>query len=475
MAADHMTTESTKELTTQSTTEPSMATPIDDALSPFSTGATNERGQPLYLPDDRQLIAPPRTISAITLGAGARGNVYGNFALAYPEHLSIVGVADPSDLRRQAFAERHGVPDAARFTDWADVFRQPKFADAIIVSTPDHMHFEPCMAALEAGYDVLLEKPIAPSEAECRALLDRARASGRIVAVCHVLRYAPYFTHMRTLIRSGAVGRLVSIQHMEPIGHVHMAHSYVRGNWRRSEQTSPIILAKSSHDLDILRWLADRPVREVQAFGALSWFTADNAPDGSTERCTGGCTVEATCPYSAKRIYLEQRQRLYVFDLAAEEPARSEDILGALETTDYGRCVYRMDNNQCDHYTVNLRFDDEITATLSLEAFTPWSGRRTRVMGSHGYLDGDMQRLEAHDFRTGEVSTWTSDVVEDTDDAQSGHGGGDWRLVADFVQAVAHQDMARLTSTIDQSIESHLMAFAAERSRASRTVERVSL
>jgi predicted dehydrogenase len=440
---------------------------------PAAAAPLNERGQELYLPDAGQLARPPRPISAITLGAGARGHVYGNFALAYPDHLRVVGVAEPSEARRAAYAALHDIPDAHCFADWEAVFARPKFADAVIVSTPDPLHIAPCLAALAAGYDVLLEKPIAATEAECRAVLAAAEASDRIVAVCHVLRYAPYFMHMRALIRAGAVGRLVSIQHMEPIGHAHMAHSYVRGNWRRSDAASPIILAKSSHDLDILRWLVGRPTRRVQAFGDLTWFRHENAPAGSTERCTGGCAVERDCPYSALRIYHEQRQRLYVFDLPAEEPARGDGILHALATTDYGRCVYRLDNDQCDHYTVNLQYDDDITATFSMEAFTPMSGRRTRVMGSHGYLDGDMRRLEAHDFRTGEVTTWTSDVVEDDDDALSGHGGGDWRLVADFVQAVAHRDPSRLTSTLAESIESHLVAFACERSRTQGTVETV--
>lgn len=433
--------------------------------------AVNERGQPLYLPDAGQLTPPPRPITAITLGAGARGQVYGSFALAYPEHLRIVGVAEPDAARRATFAALHDVAARNTAVSWEELLSRPRMADAVIVSTPDHLHVQPCLAALAAGYDVLLEKPIGPTEAECRAVLAAAAATDRIVAVCHVLRYAPYFVRMRALIRSGAIGRLVSIQHMEPIGHVHMAHSYVRGNWRRSDLTSPIILAKSSHDLDILRWLTDRPTRQVQAFGARSWFTAENAPDGSTERCTGGCAVEPTCPYSARRIYHEQRQRLYVFSLTDDAQARGDEILRALDTTDYGRCVYRMDNDQCDHYTVNLRYDDDITATFSMDAFTPMSGRRTRVMGSHGYLDGDMQHLEAHDFRTGAITTWVSDVVEPTDDAQSGHGGGDWRMVADFVQAVAHRDPTRLTSTLAQSIESHLVAFACERSRAHGTVE----
>jgi predicted dehydrogenase len=447
-----------------------VSTTVDE---PLLASAVNERGQPLYLPDAGQLVPPGRPIRAITLGAGARGQVYGSFALAYPDHLRIVGVADPDASRRAHYATAHRIGASETAVSWESLLQRPRFADAVIVSTPDHLHVAPCLAALAAGYDVLLEKPIAPTEAECRTVLAAAEATDRIVAVCHVLRYAPYFVRMRALIRSGAIGRLVSIQHMEPIGHVHMAHSYVRGNWRRSDQTSPIILAKSSHDLDILRWLTDRPTRAVQAFGARSWFTAANAPEGSTERCTGGCTVEASCPYSARRIYYEQRQRLYVFNLAADEPARSADILRALDTTNYGRCVYRMDNDQCDHYTVNLRYEDDITATFTMDAFTPMSGRRTRVMGSHGYLDGDMQHLEAHDFRTGAISTWVSDVVEPSDDAQSGHGGGDWRMVADFVQAVAHRDPGRLTSTLAQSIESHLVAFACERSRARGTVEPV--
>lgn len=449
--------------------------PPDDLLAgfPAPAAAVNERGQELFLPDGTLLARPPRAVTAITLGAGARGHVYGNFALAYPAHLRIVGVAEPSDARRDAYGAAHDIPEAQRFARWEDVFVRPRFADAVIVSTPDDLHAAPCLAALAAGYDVLLEKPIAPTEAECRAVLAAAEATDRIVAVCHVLRYAPYFMRMRALIRDGAIGELVSLQHMEPIGHTHMAHSYVRGNWRRSDQTSPIILAKSSHDLDILRWLVGRRTEAVQAFGALSWFRAEHAPAGSTDRCTGGCAAERDCPYSALRIYHERRERLYVFDLPAEEPARGARILEALDTTDYGRCVYRLDNDQCDHYTVNLRYAGGVTATFSMDAFTPVSGRRTRVMGSHGFLEGDMARLEAHDFRTGAITTWTSDVV-DQGDATAGHGGGDWRLVADFVQAVVHRDPGRLTSSLAQSIESHLVAFACERSRTRGTVEHIA-
>ena len=445
----------------------------DSALLDWSSGATNERGQPLALPDERALFVPARPVTAITLGAGARGTVYGNFALAYPDNLRIVGVADPSDVRQLTYAEAHRIPPAHRFHDWRDVFARPRFADAVIVSTPDALHFDPCMAALEAGYDVLLEKPIAPTLDECRALLAKARETGRIVAVCHVLRYAPYFVKLRELLQAGAIGRLVSLQHMEPIGHVHMAHSFVRGNWRRSDTSAPIVLAKSCHDLDILRWLVGSRSEQVQAFGELTWFRAENAPAGSTARCLDGCAVEPSCPYSAARIYDRDRQRTYVFDLPPEEPARTLAILDALRTTDYGRCVYRLDNDQPDHYVANIRFRGGVTASFAMEGFTPWSGRRTRAMGSHGFIEGDMAGLEVHDFRSGHVARWDSPVEEAHDDAYSGHGGGDWRLVADWVEAVATQDAGVLSSTLGQSIESHAMAFACERSRRDGTVEAV--
>jgi hypothetical protein len=331
------------------------------------------------------------------------------------------------------------------------------------------------MEALRLGYDVLLEKPISPSERECREILARTRESGRIVAVCHVLRYAPYFIKMRELMQSGAIGQVVSVQHLEPIEAVHMSHSFVRGNWHDSKATTPIILAKSSHDLDILRWMIGRESRSIHAFGDLSWFKSENAPPGSTPRCMDGCAVEATCPYSALRIYHRDRQRLYVFDLPEDRAQWESAILEYLRTTNYGRCVYRMENDQCDHYITNILFDGGVTASFSMEAFTPFGGRRTRVMGSMGYIEGDMRELRIVDFRTKERTVLESRALEVDQYANDGHGGGDWRLAANFVEAVAKQDASLLSSTIDASIESHLMAFAAEQSRERGTVERVRL
>ncbi len=432
-----------------------------------SSWAKTETGIPILLPDERDKKPLDRPVTAITLGAGNRGNVYGNYALEYPGELDIVGVAEPIQIRRDRYVAKHAIAPGRSFYTWEDVFKVPKFADAVIISTPDDLHYGPCMAALRMGYDVLLEKPISPSEKECRAILQLAEQTGRIVAVCHVLRYAPYFIKLREIIQSGVLGKVVSVQHLEPIEHIHMSHSFVRGNWHNSRQTTPIILAKSCHDLDIIKWLLGLRCSHIQAFGDLAWFRPENAPAGSTARCTDGCAAEARCPYSALKIYYRERQRNYVFDLPDDPAQQAAAVLNYLKTTNYGRCVYRMDNDQPDHYTCNILFENSVTAAFSMEAFTSYHGRRTRVMGSLGDVVGDMQQFEHTDFLTGEKHVWKQD--------SDGHGGGDWRLVANWVQAVARRDSSLLSSTIAASIESHVMGFAAEASRKNKRVAAVRL
>jgi len=424
---------------------------------PASAWTKTTEGIPVILPEKEKTKKPSKVITAITLGAGNRGNVYGDYAAKYSDELKIVGVAEPIEIRRKRYMEKHKIGEKQAFYTWEEVFKVPKFADAIIITTPDDLHYGPCMEALKMGYDVLLEKPISPSEKECRDILELAEKTGRIVAVCHVLRYAPYFIKLREIIQSGALGKVVSMQHFEPIEAIHMAHSFVRGNWHDSKATNPIILAKSCHDLDIMKWLLDKNCQQIHAFGSLSWFNETNAPEGSTARCMDGCAHEAKCPYSALKIYYRDRQRTYVFDLPEDKSKHGDAILEYLRTTNYGRCVYKMENDQPDHYTCNMLFEDEVTATFNMEAFTSYHGRRTRIMGSLGDIVGDMQKFVHTDFLTGEKTEWSQE--------SDGHGGGDWRLVSDWLQAIDKQDSSLLTSTIQASIESHLMGFAAEISR----------
>lgn len=418
------------------------------------------------LPNQEAVVNKP--ISVIIIGAGSRGNVYASYAQQYQKAMKVVGVSDINPVRQQLLKKTYGISDEHTFGDWSEVFSVPKFADAVVISTPDNLHYAPCMKALAMGYDVLLEKPIAQTAKECLNILAQARKYGRIVGVCHVLRYAPYFRALKRVIDEGRIGEIISVQHLEPVRFHHMAHSYVRGNWHDSKATTPIILAKACHDLDIIRWILNKPCRKVQAFGDLSFFTHKNAPEGSTERCLD-CPLEKQCAFSAVNIYERRHRYLYVFDnLPKEKDAKNAKIREYLRTTDYGRCVFRCQNDQCDHYLCNLEFEGGTTASMQMEALTSYGGRKTRIMGTKGDIVGDMTSFTLTDFLTEKHYLWNEDISKLP--GYEGHAGGDWGIVKDFVMAVANHDEKYLTSTIDVSVESHVMGFRAEEARKKNKV-----
>ncbi len=417
--------------------------------------------EPLPDPLERPLSSLKRPLTAIVAGAGNRGNTYAAYGLKFPSDLKIVGVAEPIPFRRERFAGKYDIEPGHRLTTWEEIFQVPKFADIVIITTPDHLHHGPAMAALKAGYDILLEKPIAQTWQQCTDIMDRAIEKKRIVAVCHVLRYAPFFRKINEVIESGLLGRLISIQLMEPVEHIHMSHSFVRGNWRNTAESNPMLLAKSCHDLDLLTWFIAKPCRRVSSFGSLTWFRKENAPAGSPLRCTDGCPAEADCPYSAVKIYHQRRTWLQHFDLP-EEGDQGPTILRLLQTGPYGRCVYHCDNDVVDHQVVILEFDGAVTASFSMEAHTSYGGRRIRIMGSAGDLVGDENDLIVTEFRTDRV---TRSGVKEFASLASGHGGGDYGLVRDFLRAVSEHEPKYLSTTIQDAMESHLIGFRAEESR----------
>ncbi|WP_226900489.1 Gfo/Idh/MocA family protein [Nonomuraea phyllanthi] len=395
-------------------------------------------------------------ITLAVVGAGSRGAGYAHHAAA-TGRARVVAVADPLDSRRDRF------PEAERYADWRDLAALPRRADAVIVATQDRDHVEPAVRFAELGYDVLLEKPMAVSEEDCRAIVAAAERSGAIFAVCHVLRYTPYTRALKALLDTGRIGEIVSIQHLEPVGWWHQAHSYVRGNWRRADESTFMLLAKSCHDLDWLVHLTGRRVARVSSFGGLRHFRPEHRPEGAADRCLD-CSVEAACPYSAKRIYLPLAGR-EVWPLSVLTDDVSErGVLEALRTGPYGRCVYACDNDVVDHQVVNLEFEGGTTASFTMTAFTPALHRQTRIFGTRGSIDGDGERLTVHDFVTGRSETVDTRPGGDAT-ARGGHGGGDEGLVEAFLAAVATRDGSSILSSPGESLHSHLVAWAAERSR----------
>jgi len=404
-------------------------------------------------------------MSYVIVGCGNRGTVYSRYAERYPSKVKIVGLSDINDYRLKKMGDKFGISEDKRFGDFHEIMNAPKLADAMVISLPDDLHYEACMLALAKGYHVLLEKPMARSEKECMDLLNQSRKYNRIVAICHVLRYAPYFIALREVCRSGMIGDILNIQHLEPIAYDHIAHSYVRGNWHSSKQTTPIILAKSCHDLDIIRWVIDKKCVSASADGGLYFFKPENAPAGATMRCTDGCPLESKCAFSALRHYGKWKKRINVLDL--DRSASYEQIVEKLKTSDYGKCVFHCDNDQCDNYVADFKFENGTTASFTMQGLAKYGGRRTRVSGTKGYIEGDGEQFIVQDYLTGKEKVWNMQVEEIPEYKDSGHGGGDLALFRDFVEAVSAGDASKLTSTIEASVESHIMGFRCEKSRLS--------
>ncbi|MEU7862615.1 Gfo/Idh/MocA family oxidoreductase [Nonomuraea sp. NPDC049141] len=395
-------------------------------------------------------------ITLAVVGAGSRGTSYARHAVE-SGGARVVAVADPVESRRA----RH--PGAAQYADWRELAALPRQADAVIIATQDADHVEPAVRFAELGYDILLEKPMAVSEDDCRTIVAAAERSDAIFAVCHVLRYTPYTRTLKALLDSGRIGEIVSIQHLEPVGWWHQAHSYVRGNWRRSDESTFMLLAKSCHDLDWLVHLTGRQVAKVSSFGGLKHFRPEHRPEGAADRCLD-CAVEDTCPYSAQRVYLPLAGRdVWPLNVVTDDLSE-HGILEALRTGPYGRCVYACDNDVVDHQVVNLEFEGGVTVSFTMTAFTPSLRRQTRIFGTHGSIEGDGERLDVTDFRTGgQESVDTRPTGDGT--AGGGHGGGDEALVDAFLTAVRTRDRAPILSSPSESLHSHLIAWAAERSR----------
>ncbi len=408
----------------------------------------------------------------LIIGVGDRGSTYATYAEHFPEKMKIGGVAEPRREHRQSMVTKHDVPAEHVFTDWRQAAEKERFADAVIIATQDQMHTEPAIKFAELGYHIMLEKPMAPTPDECKKIVYAVERNKITFAVCHVLRYTSYTQKLKQLIDAGRIGEIVSLQRLEPVGYWHQAHSYVRGNWNNEANSNSMLLAKSCHDLDWIRYIIGHPFTKLSSFGNLKHFRKENQPDGAASRCLE-CPekIERNCPYSAKKIYLGFFDRGVIgwpVSVLTPNPTR-EKVIHELQTGPYGRCVYDCENDVVDHQVVNMEFDNGCTASFTMTAFTKSGGRRTRIFGTRGEIEGDGRFIKIHDFMTNE------DETIDTHSAggiMKQHGGGDFGLMENFVNALLADDPSLVITGARESLETHLAVFAAENARRnSRIVE----
>ncbi len=406
-------------------------------------------------------------IDTIIVGAGGRGNAYGQFALEYPQELRVTGVAEPDPIRRDRMVTHHDIAPQMIYDDWESLLAAPeRKASTIMNCTMDRYHYASTMKMLDLGYDVLLEKPMTPVLHENVRLVQKAEETGRLLQVCHVLRYTPFWQTLRAVVHSGKLGRIVSVTHRENLIYYHMAHSFVRGNWRNEATSGPMILSKCCHDFDILLWILGKDVVYLNSFGSLTHFRPEYAPPGATQRCTDGCPAAETCKYEATKLYARDGNG-WPHNAVSYIPTR-EARLEALKTGWYGRCVYHCDNDVVDHQTVNMELEDGTTVTLIMNGQGDEECRTMRWDGTKATLYGKFSsrgdEMRVHHHLSGEIEN-----IPVVDRDSSGHGGGDFGIVRSFLNSVRGRPDDSVT-TARESLESHLLAFAAEESRLKKSV-----
>lgn len=395
-------------------------------------------------------------------GMGNRGTQYASKQFEFPDDMEVVAMADNRPERTKAANKYLHLPADRIFSSVEEMLKAPKLADVMIIATQDAQHKDHAIAAMEKGYDLILEKPIANHIEDVQMIAKKAEALGRRVLVCHVLRYTPFYRAVKEQLKSGVIGRIETASLEEAIGYYHIAHSYVRGNWHKLEDSSPLIVAKCCHDMDLILWLTGEHALKVSSFGSLDYFKPENCPEGATERCTDGCPHAETCVFNAPKFYLK-RIPGWPSNILVPEPTE-ESILEALRTTNYGRCVYKMDNNVCDHQVLSILLTNGVTANFTVSGFNAVQTRRLRITGTEGELWGDFREGVFHIQRFREKPMDFD--VNDKLPAFKGHGGGDSGLIRDAISYFRNEDFDRTSITeLLPSVESHSLAFAAEESR----------
>lgn len=406
------------------------------------------------------MLRENKHITAVLIGAGPRGSA-AYISQFRPDVIKLVGVAEKDDYRRNKIKDEYSLDEDLCFKSYEELFNRERIADLAIICTNDRQHVEPAEAAAKLGYHILLEKPISPVPEEVYRIGKLAEGYDKVISICHVLRYTPFFKTIKKLLDEGKVGRLMTINHNENVAYWFHTQNFVRGNWRSSKETSPMILAKSCHDMDILLYLVGADCIRLSSFGSLSHFKAENAPKGAAKRCLDGCPYFDTCQYNAVTICLNpeipvRKSCKNSFNIGDTSEG---SIINALKTNKYGRCVYYCDNDVVDHQVVNMEFENEVTAVFTMTGFTYDHSRTIKLMGTDGEIGGDLDRNEitVKDFKTRAINR----IV--LPEPPSGHSGGDMGIVESTINAIRGTGIDNSSAKV--SVQSHMMAFAAEKSR----------
>lgn len=422
-----------------------------------------------------------KPITAIIVGAGHRSFVYSELAKTNPEMLKIVGVADPNPIRRKKAMDYFGFKEDMCFENAEELAKKGKLADTVINGTMDEQHLETAVPLLNAGYDMLLEKPFAPNEEEMRQIVNCAKKNNSKVMICHVLRYTPFYYAIKERIVNGEIGDIINIQTTEHVSYHHLSTSYIRGKWANSDKChTSMLLAKCCHDLDIIMWMmSETKPKQISSFGGKFQFKPENAPKEAGTICMKDCPLVETCVYSTKRLYIDHPDRwaFYVWDaLEGKKNISIEDKIALMKSdSPYARCIYKCDNNVVDHQSVLINFESGATGTHNMVGGSAEPRREIHIIGTKGEIFGNFEESkftvlkidpspDAHNEEC-DVEEVDLRVTGDMVGAYGGHGGGDERLAADFVKFIRGEKPSLACTSIFDSVAGHLSVYLADKSR----------
>jgi len=396
-------------------------------------------------------------VKIAAVGLGNRTCKYLRYVDEHGESAELVAVVDPDPSKADWAMEAFSLPSERCFSSFDELAASGLHLDACIIGTPDLYHHELAVRAMRCGWHVLLEKPMGQTEEQCRDIVEVSAETGRIVTVCYILRYHPYFMKLKELSADPKMGKILSVKHVERVGRDRTAHTFVRGPWNMKEMNTTVFFTKCCHDVDFVLWLTEGQVKSVKSDKGTRIFTPADAPSGAADRCVR-CAVEQSCPYSAVDLYLRRKDWIKGF-VAKPGETQDEMIVRMLDTSRYGRCVYNCpENDVIDRQSVAMEMTDGVKAEVIMECVTDEKDRYTVIECENAVITGDESFIEVtykapsapqekYDFQ------WTRGMEL--------HAGADHQVVKEFIDSIASGALQTRTPS-SEALASHLICFRAE-------------